>query len=220
MNNFKLVIFDWDGTLMDSASRIVSSMTATANDLAMQVPTPDDIRNIIGLSLEKAAYQLFGDISTQQVSDVIEVYRKHYIELDTTPTPLFDGSFEVIERLEQQGYKLAVATGKGSRGLDRVLTETQLKSKFHASRGADQARSKPDPLMLEQILLELNVDVEHALMVGDTSYDLEMAQNIGMKSLGVSYGVHEVDTLLQYQPIGIIDDIRELPEFIAKPLIV
>jgi len=216
MNTLKLIIFDWDGTLMDSASRIVSSMRSTAKELELLMPDETNIRNIIGLSLEEASYKLFGKIPKQEVDNIINIYRKYYIHLDDTPTPLFDGAYNVIDQLNKQQYQLAVATGKGINGLERVLTETKLKGHFHAWRGADQAKSKPDPLMLQQILEELKLDVSEALMVGDTSYDLEMAQNIGMKSLGVSYGVHEVDTLKQYQPIAIIDDIKELPAIITN----
>ena len=216
MKHFELIIFDWDGTLMDSADRIVSSMQGTASELGFIMPNESQIRNIIGLSLEVAAEQLFGHLAANKISNIIETYRKYYLHLDTTPTPLFDGAFELINQLNQQDYKLAVATGKGIRGLERVLTETQLMPHFHTWRGADQAKSKPDPLMLTQILEELKIEASDALMVGDTSYDLEMAQNIGMPSIGVSYGVHEIAILKQFQPIAIIDDIKQLPEHITK----
>jgi phosphoglycolate phosphatase len=117
---------------------------------------------------------------------------------------------ELLADLKQQGIKLAVATGKSRKGLDRVLNQTNSHDIFDITRAASETRSKPDPLMLQEILLETGVTVERAIMVGDTSYDLEMAQNLNMQRIGVSYGVHSVETLQQYQPLTIVSSVQDL----------
>lgn len=212
--NFKLVIFDWDGTLMDSVARIVSSMQATALDCLLPVPSAEAVRDIIGLSLYKAFPILFTGINERQSEQLLLVYRQHYMELNQTPSPLFAGAADTVKGLHAKGYQLAVATGKQRAGLDSVLADTQLGGYFHALRGADQAVSKPDPLMLEQILAELNVRPTEAVMVGDSSYDLEMAQAISMPRIGVTYGVHNALKLNVYKPLALIDDIRQLREWV------
>ncbi|MBO1518789.1 HAD family hydrolase [Oceanisphaera pacifica] len=214
MMKYRLVIFDWDGTVMDSVARIVSSMEAAARDCQLTVPTAAAVRDIIGLSLYKAFPILFGHLNEQETAALVAAYRRHYMELNTTPTPLFAGAEELIKSLHQAGYLLAVATGKYRVGLDAVLASTQLGGYFHATRGADQALSKPNPLMLEQILAELKLTPADAVMVGDSSYDLAMAQAIGMDRIGVTYGVHDAATLCQHTPIALIDDVRELKNWI------
>ena len=212
--NFKLVIFDWDGTLMDSVARIVSSMQATALDCVLPVPSSEAVRDIIGLSLYKAFPILFGAVSEAQSAQLLAAYRRHYMELDHTPSPLFAGAADTVKGLHASGYQLAVATGKQRAGLDSVLADTQLGGYFHALRGADQAVSKPHPLMLEQILDELKLSPMDAVMVGDSSYDLEMAQAIGMARIGVTYGVHDALKLNVHQPLALIDDIRQLRQWV------
>ncbi|MDV2858681.1 MULTISPECIES: HAD family hydrolase [Oceanimonas] len=211
---YELVIFDWDGTLMDSVARIVSSMQAAALDCNQPVPTPEAVRHIIGLSLYKAFPVLFGELTVAESDALLHAYRRHYLELNTTPSPLFAGADKVLTGLHQTGYRLAVATGKAREGLDLVLKDSGLGHLFHALRGADQARSKPDPLMLAQILDELRMAPEQAVMVGDSSYDLAMAEAIGMDRIGVTYGVHNRDQLGVHKPVALIDDIRHLPEWV------
>lgn len=211
---YRLVIFDWDGTLMDSVARIVSSMQATARECALTVPSSEAVRDIIGLSLYKALPMLFAGITEPQSAQLLTVYRRHYMELNLTPSPLFAGAADTIKSLHAAGYQLAVATGKQRAGLDRVLVDTQLGDYFHALRGADQAISKPHPLMLEQILAELDVAATEAVMVGDSSYDLEMAKAIGMPRIGVTYGVHDALKLNVHQPLALIDDIRQLRDWV------
>ena len=212
--NFKLVIFDWDGTIMDSVARIVSSMQATALDCVLPVPSAEAVRDIIGLSLYKAFPVLFGDLSEAQSGHLLTTYRRHYMELDQTPSPLFAGAADMVKGLHSSGYQLAVATGKQRAGLDSVLADTQLGGYFHALRGADQAVSKPHPLMLEQILDELKISPMDAVMVGDSSYDLEMAHAIGMPRIGVTYGVHDAVKLSRHQPLALLDDIRQLRQWV------
>lgn len=199
---------------MDSVARIVSCMQDTALDCALTVPSAEAVRDIIGLSLYKALPILFNGITEQQSEQMLVVYRRHYMELNQTPSPLFAGAADTIKALHDAGYQLAVATGKQRAGLDSVLADTQLGSYFHALRGADQAQSKPHPLMLEQILAELKIDAEEAVMVGDSSYDLAMAQAIKMPRIGVTYGVHDAVKLSLHKPLALIDDIRQLRDWV------
>lgn len=210
MRRFELVIFDWDGTLMDSVGRIVSSMQSAAIQIGRAVPEADAVRNIVGLSLQEALPRLFGPLDELGYQQLLQAYRQQYVHDDPTPTPLFTGVAPILHQLTERGHLLAVATGKARAGLDRVLAETGFSQLFHASRGADEARSKPDPMMLEQLLAQLNVPLEQAVMVGDSSYDMEMAANLGMARIGVDWGVHDVSTLKQFAPLAVISRMDEL----------
>jgi len=211
---FKLLVFDWDGTLMDSEARIVACMQATARDLGLEVPTAVSSRNIIGLGLKEAVTTLFPGSDDAQVGRVVERYRHHFLVANKTPSALFPGAAEMLNRLVEDDFLLAVATGKGRQGLDLVLKSTGLGPLFHTTRCADETFSKPHPQMLLQILDELGVDAGEALMIGDTEYDLQMAANAEVKSLAVSYGVHSRDRLMQYQPLGCLDAIHELTDWL------
>ena len=210
LKDYELIIFDWDGTLMDSVARIVSCMQAAARKVELIVPTPEQIKNIIGLSLPKAINVLFPSCNEQQAEDVIMQYKHHYIAEDKTPKPLFNNAVELLTELRGNDKLLAVATGKGRNGLERVWEISETKHFFHTSRCADEALSKPDPEMLLSILSELSVSADKAIMIGDTSYDLEMARNAGVASIGVTYGVHDKDILSLYQPKAIVDSLAEI----------
>lgn len=210
MKQYQLVIFDWDGTLMDSVGRIVSCMNSAARDCGLATPGERAIQDIIGLSLTTAMETLFPNADAEAVSRLVARYREHYLVLDKTPTPLFNGVEETLMQLREAGYRLAIATGKARGGLDRVLAATGLASYFHASRGADEAKSKPDPLMLRQILAELDVPVEQAVMVGDSCHDMAMAEALGMARIGVTWGVHDAKRLAAHQPLQIIDRLPQL----------
>lgn len=205
MKRYDLVIFDWDGTLMDSIGKIVTCMQATAMELQMTAPAEQSVRDIIGLSMDKALSVLFPHVANELRQTMIDVYRKHYLELNTTPSPLFEGSMTLLDSLREQEYLLAVATGKGRGGLDRVLSLTELGHYFSATRCADESKSKPHPQMILDVLDVLNVEPARALMVGDSIHDLNMANNAGVDCVGVSYGAHDHDTLLQAQPKHIIN---------------
>lgn len=212
--NVSLVVFDWDGTVMDSIGRIVSSLRAAASISELVVPTEHQAKQIIGLSLAPAFDILFPGITDQQRQLMFLHYREQYMLHDTTPSPLFNGVEQVLKQLKDRNIKLAVATGKQRRGLARMFAETGLEKYFDTSRCADEAQSKPHPDMLQQILLELDVKAEHAIMVGDTSHDMKMAQAIAMPRVGVTHGVHGRDVLSQFAPKAIIDSMPELLQFI------
>lgn len=209
-----LVVFDWDGTVMDSIGRIVSSMQAAARHSDLVVPSDFAVKQIIGLSLDPALDVLFPGVTADKRLQLFTHYRDHYVIHDTTPTPLFDGVEQVLQQLKAQNVLLAVATGKARKGLQRMFDETGLAKYFDTSRCADEAQSKPHPDMLQQILLELDIKAEHAIMVGDTSHDMKMAQAIAMPRIGVTHGVHGRDVLSQFAPKAIIDTIPELLQVI------
>lgn len=206
----KLIIFDWDGTLSDSVSRIVSCIQLAAADHQMPEPTFDQAKDIIGLGLREAIAQLFPAAEQGLVEEFSLSYSAHYRGQDSSPCDFFPNVLDSLQQLRNQGYLLAVATGKSRAGLDRVLQATGLNNMFHGSRCADETASKPQPLMLEQLLQEFKVLPQQALMVGDTEFDMEMAVNADMPRLGVSYGAHHADRLLAYQPIACIDHFPEI----------
>ncbi len=211
MNNpISLLVFDWDGTLMDSEARIIECVRAAAMDLDLEVPEDDAIRNIIGLGLSEAVMGMFPGADEQLVTDVVDRYRYHFLHKNALPSPLFEGAEEVLRELRQQGYLMAIATGKGRAGLNRVLEYTGLGDLFHATRCADETFSKPHPDMLLQIMEELGTDKSNTLMIGDTEWDMQMARNAGAHGLAVSYGAHAVDRLLQHEPLACLDDITEI----------
>lgn len=214
---YQLLIFDWDGTLMDSVARIVDCLRLASDSvLGPAERSTDDLKEVIGLGLNEALRQLHPDCSRAQIQAMADAYRYQYMQVNQTSSRLFYGVEELLQRLEQQGYWLAIATGKGREGLDQVLQLTGLTDRFHCTRCASETFSKPHPLMLEEILQQTGLDAREALMIGDTEYDMEMARNAQMDRLGVSYGVHPGERLHKHQPIGCLDDIRQLDDFLKQ----
>lgn len=201
---------------MDSEARIVACVEAAVRDLGMTSPGHDAIRNIIGLGLKEAVHTLFPDAGDHLHLDIAERYRAHFFSSGEAPSSLFAGAREVIQTLHDDGYLLAVATGKGRSGLDHALESTGLGQFFHATRTADETFSKPHPEMLHQILDELGLLPKQALMIGDTEYDLQMAANARMPSLGVEYGVHDRERLLKHEPLSCMSDVREIPVWLEE----
>jgi len=215
-NRFKLVVFDWDGTLMDSEAQITQSLANVISELALAERSTLDLRNVIGLGLPEAIRQLYPDEGEAIVEKFAAGYRQHFLVGNTNPSVLFDGAMAVIKRLHADGYLLAVATGKSRRGLDRSLADTDSGDYFHMTRCADETFSKPHPQMLLEIMDVLDVAPEHTVMIGDTEYDLEMAAQAGTASLGVTYGVHAVERLQRHRPLACLDDISEVGELLYK----
>jgi len=213
MQNYQLIIFDWDGTLMDSVARIVSSLQGAARATSLEQPCFDSAKQVIGLSLPKAMQTLFPD-EQHLHEQLMGQYKHHYRELDTTPTPLFEHAHELLHGLKDAQKLLAVATGKGRSGLERVWQQSNTGHYFHASRCADESVSKPHPDMVHSLLSELSVAPEQAIMIGDTSFDLEMAQRAGVDSIGVTHGVHSNEALSQYGPKAIVDSLPELAQLL------
>ncbi len=210
MKQYKLVIFDWDGTLMDSVERIVSSVQSAAKTVGLTIPSNNAAKQIIGLSLTTAFKELFLGIKDAQIEAMLTQYKYQYLEGDNTPTPLFDNAVSLLSELRKNNKLLAVATGKGREGLNRVLGVSDTASFFHTTRCAGEMPSKPNPEMLHSILTELDIAPHEAIMIGDTSHDLKMAQNAGIDSIGVTFGVHDKQVLEQYNPIAVVDSLTEL----------
>ena len=207
---YQLIIFDWDGTLMDSTAQIVNCMQLTIVEMQSEARSDTSILNIIGLSLEEAIYSLYPQANAVFVKKTAEVYRDFYLFKDKTPSPLFSGVVNMLDELRQEGYDLAIATGKSRRGLDKGLNETNLQDYFPITRCADETRSKPDPQMLSEILTDYNTNCTTALMIGDSEYDLQMANNGKVDSLAVTYGVHSLERLMQQKPVAYVNDARNI----------
>jgi phosphoglycolate phosphatase len=211
---YSLLVFDWDGTLMDSEAHIVACMQAAMRRVGVEVLNSYQIRQIIGLGLEEALQTLYPKRTSAEISALVEAYRYYFFSDDIPASELFDGAYDTVLELAQQGFDLAIATGKSRRGLDLVLSQSGLNQCFPITRCADETFSKPHPLMLEEILTDYNVNASQALMIGDSVYDLQMANNIKMDALAVSYGVHEKKQLREHNPVGMIDHITELTDWL------
>lgn len=212
----ELIVFDWDGTLMDSEARIVACIQAAFADIGEPPPAPAAARDVIGLGLEEAMATLWPSGSATQRSAIVARYRAHFLGGGETPSALFPAALATLSWLRERGFLLAVATGKSRRGLDQALAATRLRDTFHATRCADETFSKPHPEMLEQIMAELGVAASATLMVGDTEYDMQMARNAGTWALAVSYGVHEAARLLAHRPLGCLESLAELPRWLEQ----
>ncbi len=204
----ELLIFDWDGTLCDSLSRIALCLQLSAADAGLPEPSLASAKNIVGLGLDEVMSELFPSADNATRVDLRTSYSKHFIREDSTPSAFFPGVREHLEKLREQGFVLAVATGKSRKGLDRVLDAVDMAGFFHSTRCADETASKPHPAMLFSLLDEFGVAPGAALMIGDTSYDMEMARTAEVPRLAVSYGAHSRERLLEYQPIACIDEFE------------
>ncbi len=211
---YDLIIFDWDGTLVDSTQRIVDSMQRAAREVGLPVVADSAIQNIIGLGLPEALKTVWPTIQAEQVPTMTTAYARFFVSESQIHMDFFDGVPVLLDTLTASGRQLAVATGKSRKGLDRMLRDMQIGSYFAATRCADETRSKPHPQMLHELLQELNVAPERALMVGDTSYDLDMANAAGMHSIAMSHGAHNEQVLLACRPQAICHSIHELNQWI------
>ncbi|MCL2308678.1 MAG: HAD-IA family hydrolase [Proteobacteria bacterium] len=209
LRRFRLLVFDWDGTVVDSTAPIVSAVQTAYRDLGLAPPEESAVRYIIGLELGKAFYTLSPDLPEKSTEELLERYRYHYM-LGDADIPLFKGIDVLLERLNRENYFLAVATGKSRKGLDRMLRQKGLMQCFHATRCADESFSKPHPEMLLYLMDRLGVAPEQTLMIGDTTHDIQMAKNAHAHALAVSYGAHEHDNLHRAQPLAIADSVAAL----------
>lgn len=214
-NAFDLLVFDWDGTLMDSEAHIVDCLRVAMNAVNAEVKPDDHLRQVIGLGLPEAIARLLPDHGADVQQDAMHAFRAEFLSERPVPSRLFSGAEDLLMRLQSQGYMLAVATGKSRRGLDKVLNETGLEPIFAATRTADETFSKPHPQMLEEILVDLDTAPHRALVIGDTEFDLQMAQNARVPAVGVSYGVHPRERLEKQSPLAIFDEITELGHWLS-----
>ena len=206
----KVVIFDWDGTLVDSVEHIAESLHQAATDLGYPAREREAYRDIIGLGMVEALEKLYPGISREQMNSIREGYARYFFSKVTTPQNVFAGMADVVSDIRGAGLGCSVATGKSRRGLDVALVSSGLGEHFDITRCADETRSKPDPRMLEEIVRFYSIDPSEAVMIGDTRYDLDMAQRIGMPSIGVEWGVHKRDVLAEYSPHAVVDTVADL----------
>jgi phosphoglycolate phosphatase len=206
---FELLIFDWDGTLMDSAGVIVDSIQRACEDMGLDVPSVHASRQIIGLGLIQALQTLLPNLPADDYPRLVDHYRHHYLGRDAD-IPLFAGVDAGIRDLRAGGFQLAVATGKSRAGLSRALQASGLGDLFSATRCADETHSKPHPAMVLELIEELDASPDRTLVIGDTGHDLLMAANAGVASLGVTYGAHAPDDLQPYLPLALIDSFHEV----------
>lgn len=212
----KLLVFDWDGTLMDSVGSIVGCTQAVIAELGLGEADETTIRGTVGLGLRETVDTLVPGCDDALYDVVLECYRRHWVATFRDRPLLFPGVRGMLGDLAQAGYLLAVATGKSRRGLEHALDQTGLRGHFHASRTADEALSKPHPQMLLDILDELGVHPRAALMVGDSIYDLRMAANAGTHGAAVLSGAHGREELAAEAPRVLLEQIAELPAWLAN----
>lgn len=213
--DIKVVIFDWDGTLIDSVEHIAESLHQAATDLGYPELEREAYRDIIGLGMIEALHKLYPGISHQEMTRIREGYAEYFFAKTTTPQNVFVGMADVITDLRGAGRGCSVATGKSRRGLEGALVSSGLGPHFDTTRCADETRSKPDPRMLCEIIEHYNIRPDQAVMIGDTRYDLEMAQRIGMPSIGVEWGVHQRDVLSHYDPHAIVGTVLDLRDVLG-----
>jgi len=214
--SYKIVIFDWDGTVMDSVSKIVDCMQAAFSDACVSTPSAEAVKEIIGLGLSDAIYQLHPDIHKKHLDLIEDRYSYHYVHQNNTPAPLFPEASSTLNALKQNGYELAIATGKSRRGLDRVLSELEMKDLFTFTRCADETKPKPHPAMVEEILKESGLRSNQAVVVGDTEHDMAMAKSALVDRIAVSYGAHHIDRLKTYNPVLLIDNLEEILPWLTE----
>lgn len=206
---YELIVFDWDGTVMDSTAVIAGSIQSACRDLDLPVPSDEAARHVIGMGLKDALRHAVPDAEEIQYDDLVARYKFHFLAQDMM-IPLFEGAQETIAELHAAEYLLAVATGKSRAGLSRVLESSGMGHYFHATRTADQTFSKPHPAMLLELMDELGVEADKVLMIGDTTHDLQMAINAGVDALAVTHGAHPEDQLRALQPLALLDDFNEV----------
>ncbi len=200
---------------MDSAGVIAACIQAASRDMGLPVPSREAASHVIGLGLREALEMLFPDLPQAEHPVLADHYRRHFLSQDAE-IPLFEGARELIAELHAGGYLLAVATGKARRGLDRAFAHSGLAPYFHASRTADETFSKPHPAMIEQLLEELMIAPERALMIGDTSHDLAMARNAGIASLAAGFGAHPPENLVDFGPLSVCRNFAELIAWLRR----
>ena len=212
---FDLIVWDWDGTLADSTGMITDALLKAAEQVGLPALTPQTASNIIGLGLRESIQTLYGDIPAEQAQALATQYTTNYYAGESE-IPLFIGAADTIKTLHKRGFKLAVATGKGRRGLNLALEHSGLGRYFHSTRTVDECFSKPHPQMLDELMEYLVVMPERTLMIGDTSYDLQMAQNAGVNSVGVTYGAQAAEQWQHLNPVQQFSDFAGLSSWLLE----
>lgn len=214
-HRYPLIVFDWDGTLIDSAATIVACIQESSRDLGLPVPRAEQASHVIGLGLQDALRLAVPELPAEQTMAFVARYRAHFLAHEDE-MQLFAGVETLLEGLRARGHRLAIATGKSRRGLERALDASGLRGHFVASRCADETRPKPHPAMLNEIMAELAVPARAALMVGDTSHDLEMAREAKVDAVAVAYGAHPEGALRALEPLACVDSVDALRGWLTR----
>lgn len=209
IKRYDLIVFDWDGTVMDSTAVIASSIQAACRDLGLPIPSDDDARHVIGMGLVQALQHAVPSAPENMYEPLADRYRHYFLSQDQT-IPLFEGAADTIAELHAAGHQLGVATGKSRKGLERVMDSSGLRGYFQASRTPDETFSKPHPAMLLEIMDELGVAPGRTLMIGDTTHDLQMAVNAGVDAVAMTHGAHPEQQLRELKPLAMVDDFDGL----------
>ena len=212
--NVKLVMFDFDGTLVDSQWAIVAAMEQAFLGVGLQAPEAEPVRRVVGLRLETAVADLLPEDATEQVAEVAEGYRRAFTDLRRQPDfhePLFPGVREVLDLLDRPEVILGIATGKNRRGLVHSLERHGLRERFAVLKTADDGPGKPHPEILERAMAELGVEPRDTAMIGDTTFDMRMARSAGARALGVSWGYHEVEELSAAGAHCVVQTVEAIP---------
>lgn len=212
---FDLIVFDWDGTLFDSTKLIARCIQAACADVGITVPSDRDASYVIGLGLGDALRHAAPELPRERYGELGARYRHHYVA-SQNDIVLFDGTLEMLLALKQRNHWLGVATGKTRRGLDDALERAALKDVFDATRTADETASKPDPLMLLELMRELGAAPERTLMIGDTTHDLQLAANAGCAGVAVGFGAHEHEAFAPFAPLHVAHSTGELAAWLAQ----
>lgn len=213
----RLLVFDWDGTLVDTTRAIARAIQRAAADLQLEVPDDRRASHVIGLGLNDALRLAVPGLTRQRFPEYVDRYRHHYLA-GGAEQGAFDGISEMLDELQTIGVQLAVATGKSRIGLERSLEQTGWRGRFTATRCADEGEPKPHPWMLNDLFEELELRPEEALMIGDTTHDLQMAQAAGCAAIAVSYGAHPRDTLEACAPLALVDHVPGLHSALLRCL--
>ena len=214
-SRFDLIVFDWDGTLFDSTALIVRCIQGACRDLGVAPPDDRQAAFVIGLGLQDALRHAVPGLASERYPELGLRYRHHYFASQHELT-FFPGTEELLDALKQRGHRLAVATGKGRRGLDAALTVAKWHGRFDATRTAEETRSKPHPQMLLELMEELAVEPARTLMIGDTTHDLELAANAGTAAVAVSFGAHDADELEAMTPLHVAHSTAELHDWLMR----
>ncbi len=217
MKRYKAVIFDWDGTVMDSTACIAGAIQSACVDLALPVPSDEEASWVIGLSLDRALQRCAPTLPAERIPEFTERYRHHFFQRDQSLT-MFEGVVPMFDDLKSRNARLGVATGKSRLGLDRVLQAQQLADRFDYTRCADEAQGKPHPAMLFDIMERLQLEPEEVVMVGDTTHDIQMAASAGVDSMAVTYGAHSERTLAVSEPTVMVSSVREMHGWLVERL--
>ena len=210
---YELIVFDWDGTLFDSTTLIVRCIQDACRDVGTAVPSDEDAAYVIGLGLHDALRHAAPGLAAERYPELGVRYRHHYFARQHELV-LFPGTLEMLQALRERQHLLAVATGKGRRGLDEALAHSQLAGLFDATRTADETRSKPDPLMLHELMREFGVAPARTLMIGDTTHDLQLAANAGTPCVAVGYGAHDSSAFAAHGPLFVAHSTQALHDWL------